>query len=68
MDGWLDRYTHWLISPVSLSLTISLVIALVILQVILVQVFFLQDKMSPTDKHKPLALNNRWVYFNIDHM
>uniref|UniRef100_A0A8C9XTB6 STRA6-like n=1 Tax=Sander lucioperca TaxID=283035 RepID=A0A8C9XTB6_SANLU len=40
-------------------LTISLVIGLVILQIVLVQIFFLQDKMSPTDKHKPLALNNR---------
>ncbi|XP_031720310.1 STRA6-like [Anarrhichthys ocellatus] len=43
-------------------LTISLVIALVILQIVLVQIFFLQDKMSPTDKHKPLALNNRKAF------
>ncbi|XP_017281108.1 STRA6-like isoform X2 [Kryptolebias marmoratus] len=43
-------------------LTISLVIGLVILQVVLVQVFFLQDKMSPTDKQKPLALNNRKAF------
>lgn len=43
-------------------LTIGLVIALVILQVVLVQIFFLQDKMSPTDKHKPLALNNRKAF------
>ncbi|XP_027139013.1 STRA6-like isoform X1 [Larimichthys crocea] len=39
-------------------LTISLVISLVVLQVVLVQIFFLQEKMSPTDKEKPLALNN----------
>ncbi|XP_069024406.1 STRA6-like [Embiotoca jacksoni] len=43
-------------------LTIGLVISLVIVQVILVQVFFLQDKMSPTDKQKPLALNNRKAF------
>ncbi|XP_073326798.1 STRA6-like [Pagrus major] len=43
-------------------LTIALVIALVILQVVLVQIFFLQDKMSPTDKEKPLALNNRKAF------
>ncbi|KAM6941530.1 STRA6-like isoform 2-T2 [Lycodopsis pacificus] len=43
-------------------LTISLVIALVILQIVLVQIFFLQDKMSPTDKDKPLALNNRKAF------
>uniref|UniRef100_UPI0037E81797 STRA6-like n=1 Tax=Semicossyphus pulcher TaxID=241346 RepID=UPI0037E81797 len=43
-------------------LTIVLVIALVILQVALVQIFFLQDKMSTTDKQKPLALNNRKAF------
>ncbi|XP_041641266.1 STRA6-like [Cheilinus undulatus] len=43
-------------------LTIALVIALVILQVVLVQIFFLQDKLSPTDKNKPLALNNRKAF------
>uniref|UniRef100_A0A673APY8 STRA6-like n=1 Tax=Sphaeramia orbicularis TaxID=375764 RepID=A0A673APY8_9TELE len=43
-------------------LTIGLLVALVILQVILVQIFFLQDKMSPTDKQKPLALNNRKAF------
>ncbi|KAJ4944102.1 hypothetical protein JOQ06_012648 [Pogonophryne albipinna] len=43
-------------------LTMSLVISLVILQVVLVQIFFLQDKMSPTDKQKPLAINNRKAF------
>ncbi|XP_044047702.1 STRA6-like isoform X2 [Siniperca chuatsi] len=43
-------------------LTIILVIALVILQIVLVHIFFLQDKISPTDKHKPLALNNRKAF------
>ncbi|XP_034454624.1 STRA6-like [Hippoglossus hippoglossus] len=43
-------------------LTIGLIISLVILQVALVQIFFLQDKMSPTDKDKPLALNNRKAF------
>ncbi|XP_059192817.1 STRA6-like [Centropristis striata] len=43
-------------------LSIGLVIALVILQVVLVQIFFLQDKLSPTDKQKPLALNNRKAF------
>ncbi|XP_077460577.1 STRA6-like isoform X2 [Stigmatopora argus] len=42
--------------------TIGLVIALVIFQIVLVQIFFLQDKLSPTDKHKPLALNNRKAF------
>ncbi|XP_049901242.1 STRA6-like [Epinephelus moara] len=43
-------------------LTITLVIALVFLQIALVQIFFLQDKMSPTDKQKPLAINNRKAF------
>ncbi|XP_060942304.1 STRA6-like [Limanda limanda] len=43
-------------------LTIGLVISLVILQIALVQIFFLQDKISPTDKDKPLALNNRKAF------
>ncbi|MED6255936.1 hypothetical protein ATANTOWER_017212, partial [Ataeniobius toweri] len=43
-------------------LTIGMVVILVILQVVLVQIFFLQDKMSPTDKQKPLALNNRKAF------
>ncbi|PWA14905.1 hypothetical protein CCH79_00014212, partial [Gambusia affinis] len=43
-------------------LTIGMVVGLVILQVVLVQIFFLQDKMSPSDKQKPLALNNRHAF------
>ncbi|XP_071359626.1 STRA6-like [Trachinotus anak] len=43
-------------------LTIGLVIGLVIFQIALVQIFFLQDKLSPTDKQKPLALNNRKAF------
>ncbi|KAM4750132.1 STRA6-like [Anableps anableps] len=43
-------------------LTIGMVVCLVILQVVLVQIFFLQDKLSPTDKQKPLALNNRKAF------
>ncbi|KAM3622695.1 uncharacterized protein V6R79_002113 [Siganus canaliculatus] len=46
----------------TIILTIGLVIALVVLQIVLVQIFFLQDKMSPTDKEKPLALNNRKAF------
>ncbi|XP_061536076.1 STRA6-like isoform X1 [Phycodurus eques] len=45
-----------------LILTIGLVVAMVILQIVLVQIFFLQDKLSPTDKQKPLALNNRKAF------
>uniref|UniRef100_A0A665TPE7 STRA6-like n=1 Tax=Echeneis naucrates TaxID=173247 RepID=A0A665TPE7_ECHNA len=43
-------------------LTIGIVVGLVIFQIVLVQVFFLQDKLSPTDKEKPLAINNRKAF------
>uniref|UniRef100_A0A3B5AEU9 Uncharacterized LOC103366466 n=1 Tax=Stegastes partitus TaxID=144197 RepID=A0A3B5AEU9_9TELE len=46
----------------TIILSIALVIGLVIVQIVLVQIFFLQDKMSPTDKEKPLALNNRKAF------
>uniref|UniRef100_A0A4W5K3K9 STRA6-like n=1 Tax=Hucho hucho TaxID=62062 RepID=A0A4W5K3K9_9TELE len=48
-------------------LTIGIVIGLVILQVLLVQVFFLQDKISPSDRNKPLALNNRKAFHNFNY-
>ncbi|KAK7929330.1 hypothetical protein WMY93_005725 [Mugilogobius chulae] len=43
-------------------LTVGVVIFLVIIQVVLVQIFFLQDKLSPNDKQKPIALNNRKAF------
>ncbi|KPP67161.1 stimulated by retinoic acid protein 6-like, partial [Scleropages formosus] len=48
-------------------LTVALVIGLVILQIILVQIFFLQEKISPTNKNKPLALNNRKAFHNFNY-
>ncbi|XP_035275566.1 stimulated by retinoic acid gene 6 protein-like isoform X1 [Anguilla anguilla] len=48
-------------------LTLGMVIGLVILQIVLVQVFFLQEKISPTDKQKPLALNNRKAFHNFTY-
>ncbi|KAG7458917.1 hypothetical protein MATL_G00225720 [Megalops atlanticus] len=48
-------------------LTVGVVVALVILQIMLVQVFFLQDKISPTDERKPLALNNRKAFHNFNY-
>ncbi|XP_030002555.1 stimulated by retinoic acid gene 6 protein-like [Sphaeramia orbicularis] len=45
-----------------LILTFLVVYGLVKLQEVLVKIFFLQDKMSPSDKQKPLALNNRKAF------
>ncbi|KAJ8001014.1 hypothetical protein DPEC_G00186410 [Dallia pectoralis] len=51
----------------TILLTIGIIIGLVILQVVLAQVFFLQDKISPSDKYKPLALNNRKAFHNFNY-
>uniref|UniRef100_A0A3Q3J290 STRA6-like n=1 Tax=Monopterus albus TaxID=43700 RepID=A0A3Q3J290_MONAL len=48
-----------MLTNLGIILTIGLVVGLVILQIVLVQIFFLQDKMSPADKRKPLAINNK---------
>ncbi|KAJ8262555.1 hypothetical protein GJAV_G00167750 [Gymnothorax javanicus] len=48
-------------------LTIGLVMALIALQLVLVQKFFLQDKIYPADKQKPLALNNRKAFHNFNY-
>ncbi|XP_073447336.1 stimulated by retinoic acid gene 6 protein-like [Aquarana catesbeiana] len=48
-------------------LTISIVILLMILQVVLAGQFFLQNKISPEDKQKPLALNNRKAFHNFNY-
>ncbi|KAJ8247651.1 hypothetical protein GJAV_G00248700 [Gymnothorax javanicus] len=48
-------------------LTVGVVIGLVILQIGLVHIFFLQDKISPSDKQKPLALNNRKAFHNFTY-
>ncbi|XP_040273213.1 stimulated by retinoic acid gene 6 protein-like isoform X1 [Bufo bufo] len=48
-------------------LTIAVVISLMILQVLFASKFFLQKKISPTDKQKPLALNNRKAFHNFNY-
>ncbi|XP_040216974.1 stimulated by retinoic acid gene 6 protein-like isoform X1 [Rana temporaria] len=48
-------------------LTIFIVILLMVLQVVLAGKFFLQNKISPEDKQKPLALNNRKAFHNFNY-
>ncbi|KAG7253498.1 hypothetical protein CRUP_009731 [Coryphaenoides rupestris] len=43
-------------------LSLAVVLAVSCLQVKTVQMFFLQDKLKPTDRYKPLALNNRRAF------
>ncbi|MGH0152887.1 UNVERIFIED_CONTAM: hypothetical protein FKN15_023663 [Acipenser sinensis] len=39
----------------------------VIIQIVIAQIFFLQDKISPEDKGKPLALNNKKAFQNFSY-
>ncbi|XP_063311348.1 stimulated by retinoic acid gene 6 protein-like isoform X1 [Pelobates fuscus] len=48
-------------------LSIAIVIGLMVLQVQLAGHFFLQKKISPEDKKKPLALNNRKAFHNFNY-
>ncbi|XP_012686734.1 STRA6-like isoform X1 [Clupea harengus] len=61
------RFVEWLTNFGFVLLTIGIVIALVILQIVMVQIFFLQDKLDPQDKEKPLALNNRKAFHNFNY-
>ncbi|KAM8962071.1 stimulated by retinoic acid gene 6 protein-like [Pelodytes ibericus] len=48
-------------------LAIAIVIILMVLQVVLATKFFLQKKISPEDRKKPLALNNRKAFHNFNY-
>ncbi|XP_020860148.1 stimulated by retinoic acid gene 6 protein-like isoform X4 [Phascolarctos cinereus] len=48
-------------------LTISIVVGLMILQLKIAARFFLQPKIKPGDKQKPLALNNRKAFHNFNY-
>ncbi|XP_074137911.1 stimulated by retinoic acid gene 6 protein-like isoform X1 [Sminthopsis crassicaudata] len=48
-------------------LTISIVVGLMVLQQKIAARFFLQPKIKPGDKQKPLALNNRKAFHNFNY-
>ncbi|KAM9330654.1 stimulated by retinoic acid gene 6 protein-like [Gastrophryne carolinensis] len=48
-------------------LTVLIVIVLMVLQDVFAGKFFLQNKISPQDKQKPLALNNRKAFHNFNY-
>ncbi|XP_030050303.1 stimulated by retinoic acid gene 6 protein-like [Microcaecilia unicolor] len=48
-------------------LTVVIAMSLTMLQVIVASKFFLQPKISPEDKNKPLALNNRKAFYNFSY-
>ncbi|XP_061490281.1 stimulated by retinoic acid gene 6 protein-like isoform X2 [Rhineura floridana] len=48
-------------------LTLAIVIGLMQLQIVIATRFFLQQKILPNDKEKPLALDNRKVFHNFNY-
>ncbi|XP_077003756.1 stimulated by retinoic acid gene 6 protein-like isoform X3 [Tamandua tetradactyla] len=49
------------------TLTVTVVVGLMVLQVRVAATFFLQPKMSPADKQKPLALHHRSAFHNFSY-
>ncbi|XP_035385507.1 stimulated by retinoic acid gene 6 protein-like isoform X2 [Electrophorus electricus] len=62
-----DGFFYWLHSLVLLVSNFFIVMGLLMMQVLLVRFFFLQDKLSPEDQQKPLALNNRKAFHNFNY-
>ncbi|KAF5891617.1 stimulated by retinoic acid 6 protein, partial [Clarias magur] len=62
-NGFLD----WLKSFAMTMSNFFILLALAGLQRMLGHFFFLQDKTSPTDEGKPLALNNRKAFHNFNY-
>ncbi|XP_054842425.1 stimulated by retinoic acid gene 6 protein-like isoform X4 [Eublepharis macularius] len=48
-------------------LTVAIVVGLMVLQTVTATRFFLQPKISPDDKEKPLALDNRKAFHNFNY-
>ncbi|XP_026990489.1 stimulated by retinoic acid gene 6 protein-like isoform X2 [Tachysurus fulvidraco] len=62
-----EGFLKWLNSLAMSLANFFTLIALMGLQRIMCQIFFLQDKVSPTDKDKPLALKNRRAFHNFNY-
>ncbi|XP_053533384.1 stimulated by retinoic acid gene 6 protein-like isoform X2 [Ictalurus punctatus] len=63
----LERFDIWLEDVAKSLANFFTLLALMLLQRLLSHIFFLQDKTSPTDEAKPLALNNRKAFHNINY-
>ncbi|KAK3507749.1 hypothetical protein QTP70_035082 [Hemibagrus guttatus] len=60
-------FLHWLTDLIIVLANFFVVLAVMALQRMFLHMFFLQDKISSTDKDKPLALNNRKVFHNVNY-
>ncbi|GAA6077495.1 stimulated by retinoic acid gene 6 protein-like isoform X1 [Tachysurus ichikawai] len=56
---WMNGFQLWLTDLIIVLANFFVVLAVMGLQRMFIHMFFLQDKNSPMDKDKPLALNNR---------
>ncbi|XP_058239988.1 stimulated by retinoic acid gene 6 protein-like [Hemibagrus wyckioides] len=62
-----NGFLPWLTDLIIVLANFFVVLAVMGLQRMFLHIFFLQDKNSPTDKDKPLALNNRKVFNNVNY-
>ncbi|KAK0139556.1 Stimulated by retinoic acid gene 6 protein-like [Merluccius polli] len=60
--SWISCYSEILTGVQTDGLNLAVFLAVGFLQVVSVQMFFLQDKLTSTEKHKPLAVNNRRAF------
>ncbi|XP_053533436.1 stimulated by retinoic acid gene 6 protein-like isoform X1 [Ictalurus punctatus] len=61
------NFQHWLNNLIIVLANFFVLLAVMGLQRVFLHMFFLQDKNSPTDEDKPLALNNRKVFHNVNY-
>ncbi|XP_026990493.1 stimulated by retinoic acid gene 6 protein-like isoform X3 [Tachysurus fulvidraco] len=64
---WTNGFQHWLTDLIIVLANFFVLLAVMGLQRMFIHLFFLQDKNSPMDKDKPLALNNRKVFHNVNY-
>ncbi|KAF4071709.1 hypothetical protein AMELA_G00276480 [Ameiurus melas] len=60
-------FQRWLNDLFIVLANFLVVLAVMALQRMFLHMFFLQDKNSPTDEDKPLALNNRKAFHNVNY-
>lgn len=60
-------FVYWVTDVIIILANFFVVLAVMGLQRMFIHILFLQDKNSPMDKDKPLALNNRNVFHNVNY-
>ncbi|KAM9449888.1 stimulated by retinoic acid gene 6 protein-like [Clarias gariepinus] len=60
-------FLPWLINLMIVMANFFIMLVVMTLQRLFIHIFFLQDKKSPLDKEKPLALDNRKIFHNLNY-